>query len=127
MTNSFSCFGDAKLFVCIGTNMAEAHPVAATFLKNAVRKGAEVIVIDPRRHILCDHASIFAQIKVGTDGAFLNGLMYILLTEDLYDKKLVEAHTEGFDHLREIVLQYPVERAARICGVSPDLIREIAR
>ena len=107
--------------------MAEAHPVAATFLKNAVRKGAEVIVVDPRRHALCDYASIFAQIKVGTDVAFLNGLMNVLLKEDLFDKGFVEEHTEGFGQLREVIETYPVERAAQICGVSADLMRQIAR
>jgi formate dehydrogenase major subunit len=127
MTNSFSCFSDAKLFMCIGTNMAEAHPVAATFLKNAVRKGAELIVVDPRRHILCDHANLFAQIKVGTDVAFLNGLMNVLLTEDLYDKRFVEENTEGFEELRAVVLKYPVEKSAAVSGVTADLMRQIAR
>ena len=107
--------------------MAEAHPVAATFLKNAVRKGAEVIVVDPRRHALCDYASIFAQIKVGTDVAFLNGLMNVLLKEDLFDKGFVEEHTEGFGQSREVIETYPVERAAQICGVSANLMRQIAR
>ena len=127
MTNSFGEFGDAKLFFCIGTNMTEAHPVAATFVKNAVRKGAELIVVDPRRQALCDHASLFAQIKVGTDIAFLNGLMHVLLAEELYDSKFVTEHTEHFEELRDMVMRHSVEESAAICGVDPELMRKIAR
>ena len=89
MTNSFGEFEKAKMFLCIGTNMTEAHPVASTFLKNAVEKGARLIVVDPRRQPLAEFADLFAQIRVGSDIAFLNGLMHVLITEDLYDKQFV--------------------------------------
>jgi formate dehydrogenase major subunit len=128
MTNSFDEFERARMFLCIGTNITEAHPVAATFVKNAVRQNdAEVIVVDPRRHALCEHASLFAQIRPGSDVAFLNGLMHVLLTEELYDKTFVDEHTENFDELRKMVMQYPPERAAEISGVEAELIRRIAR
>jgi len=127
MTNSFGEFPEVKLFLCIGTNMTEAHPVAATFVKNAVRRGSQLIVVDPRRHALCEHATMFAQIRVGSDIAFLNGMAHVLLTENLYDREYVEARCEGFDELRETVLRYPPERAAEITGVDADLIRAIAR
>ena len=65
MTNSFREYKKAKLLFCIGTNMTEAHPVASYFTKQAVKNGATLIVADPRRHALADHAHIFAQIKVG--------------------------------------------------------------
>jgi formate dehydrogenase major subunit len=63
MTNSFGEFDKAKGFLVIGSNMTEAHPVAATFLKNAVLNGAKLIVIDPRRHRLCDFADLHLSLK----------------------------------------------------------------
>jgi formate dehydrogenase major subunit len=127
MTNSFGEFKDAKMFLVIGSNMTEAHPVAATFLKNAVMNGAELILVDPRKHALADFATIHAPIKVGSDIAFLNGLMYVLLEENLYDKAFVENSCKGFDEMKPMIMQYPPERAAEISGVSADLIRTIAR
>jgi len=127
MTNSFGEFSRAKMFLCIGTNMIEAHPVAATFLKNAVANGAELIVVDPRKHKLVDQANIFAQIKVGSDIAFINGLMNVLIAEDLYDKEFVTKYCENFEAVETEVKNYPPEKAAEICGVTADLIRQIAR
>ena len=104
MTNSFAEFSKAKMFFCIGTNMTEAHPVAATFLKNAVENGAKLIVVDPRRQPLVDHADIFAQIKVGSDIAFLNGIMRVLIEENLYDKEFVSQNCVGFDEFKAAIL-----------------------
>ena len=95
MTNSFADFAKAKAFFVIGSNMTEAHPVAATFLKNAVQKGAYLIVADPRRTKLADFADIYVPIKVGSDVAFLNGLMHVLITEKLYDEKYVQIAAPG--------------------------------
>jgi len=127
MTNSFGELADAKMFLCIGTNMTEAHPVASTFLKNALRKGAKLIVVDPRKTALADRADIHCQIRVGTDIAFLNGLMNVLITEDLYDKDFVQNNCENFEVFKAKILEYPVERAARISGVDAETIREVAR
>jgi formate dehydrogenase major subunit len=127
MTNSFGEFEKARMFLCIGTNMTEAHPVAATFLKNAVEKGARLIVVDPRRQPLAEFSDLFAQIRVGSDIAFLNGLMNVLITEDLYDKAFVEENCTGFEELKNHILaNYPVEKAAQISGVSAGKIRDIA-
>lgn len=127
MTNSFKEFKHAKMFFVIGSNMTEAHPVAATFLKNAVRKGAKLILVDPRKQKLAQFADIHVPIRVGSDIAFLNSLMYVLITEDLYDKNFVANHTEGFDELKKTVMAYPPEKAAEICGVSSDMIVKTAR
>ncbi len=115
------------MILVIGSNMTEAHPVAATFVKDAVLAGAQLMVIDPRRTELVDFASLHAQIKVGSDVAFLNGVMNVLITEDLYDKAYVESCTMGFEELKKTVLQYPPERAAEISGVGADIIRDMAR
>lgn len=127
MTNSFGEFANAKMFFCIGTNMTEAHPVASTFLKNAVRNGAKLIVADPRKQPLVDFADIHCQIRVGSDIAFLNGIMNVLITENLYDKKFVDQKCDNFEAFKAKILEYPPERAAEISGVSVEQIREVAR
>ena len=127
MTNSFADFAKAKQFFVIGSNMTEAHPVAASFLKQARMRGAGLIVVDPRKTDLAEMADIHAPIKVGSDVAFINGLMHVLITEDLYDKAYVGSCTIGFEELKAKVMEYPPERAAEISGVSADTIRKIAR
>ncbi len=115
------------MFLVIGSNMTEAHPVAATFLKNAVMKGAELVLVDPRKQKLADFAAIHAPIKVGSDIAFLNSLMNVLIEEDLYDKEFVQTRCKGFDELKEKVKKYTPEYTADIAGVSAELIRQTAR
>ena len=126
MTNSFAEFEKTKLFFLTGTNMTEAHPVASYLVKRAVKNGAKLIVADPRKHALAKKADIFAQIKVGSDVAFLNGIMNVLITEDLYDKDYVAANCTEFEELRKKVLEYPPERASEISGVSVQIIKDIA-
>ncbi len=127
MTNSFADFAKAKMFFVIGSNMTEAHPVASTFLKNAVRNGAKLIVSDPRRTKLTEFADVHVPIKVGSDVAYLNGLMHVLITENLYDQKYVESWCTGFEALKDKVMEYPPERAAAIAGISVEMLIDVAR
>jgi len=127
MTNSFADFMKAKMIIIVGSNMTEAHPVAATFVKDAVLNGAELIVIDPRRTDLVDFAKMHIQLKVGSDVALINGLMNVLIAEKLYDKKYVDSCTTGFEELKKKAMEYPPERAAEISGIPADTIRELAR
>ena len=115
------------MILIIGSNMTEAHPVASTFVKDAVLGGAQLIVVDPRRTDLVDFAKLHVQIKVGSDVALINGVMNVLISEKLYDKKYVESCTTGFEELKKKVIDYPPERAAEISGVSADTIRDLAR
>ena len=115
------------MFLVIGSNMTEAHPVAATFLKNAVQNGAKLIVVDPRATALTDFAETHLQLKVGSDIALLNGLMHVLISEGLYDEKYVNSCTVGFEELKAKVMEYPPERAAEISGVPAEEIRKTAR
>jgi formate dehydrogenase major subunit len=127
MTNSFADFAKAKMLLVIGSNMTEAHPVAGAMVKRAVLNGAELYVVDPRRTELAEIATQHLPLKVGSDIALLNGLMYVLITEDLYDKNYVNSCCAGFDELKIKVMEYPPERAAEICGLDADLIRRVAR
>jgi len=109
------------------TYMTEAHPVASTFLKNAVENGSRLIVVDPRRQALAEFADIFAQIKVGSDIAILNGIMHVLIKEELYDKEFVEQNCSGFeDFKKHIIKNYSPKKASEISGVSVEKIRAIA-
>jgi formate dehydrogenase major subunit len=127
MTNSFSEFSRARMFLVIGSNMTEAHPVAATFVKNAVLSGAKLIVVDPRRHRLVDFADMHLPLKVGSDIALLNAIMHVLIEEDLYDRAFVAEHTTGFEQLKKTVQAYPPEKAAPVCGIDADTIRKVSR
>jgi len=127
MTNSFADYAKAKMIILVGTNISEAHPVASTFVKDAVLAGAKLIVIDPRRTDMVDFADTFIQLKVGSDVALINALMNVLITENLYDKKYVDSCTEGFEELKKKVMEYTPEKAAKISGIPADTIRELAR
>jgi formate dehydrogenase major subunit len=127
MTNSFADFPRAKMFFVTGSNTTEAHPVAATYIKQAVQSGARLIVADPRFNGIAEHAHVYLPIKVGSDVAFINGLMHVLITEDLYDKEYVANCTTGFDEMKAKVMEYPPERVADIAGIPADTIREVAR
>ncbi|MBN2402964.1 MAG: formate dehydrogenase subunit alpha [Spirochaetes bacterium] len=125
-TNSISEYKDARMFFCIGTNMTEAHPVASYYVKQAKLNGAKLIVADPRYHELAKMSDIFAQIKVGSDVAFLNGIMNVLIKENLYNRKYIEENCTGFEDLKKAVINYPPEKAAEISGVSAETIIRIA-
>jgi formate dehydrogenase major subunit len=127
MTNSFADFAKAKMFFVIGSNMTEAHPVAASFLKNAVQNGARLIVSDPRRTKLAEIADVHVPIKVGSDVAYLNGLMHVLITENLYDREYVERCCTGFEALKAKVMEYPPARVAPIAGISEAMLIDVAR
>ena len=127
MTNSIKDFAKAKLIFVIGSNMTEARPVIATYVKTAVMKGAKLIVADPRRTKLAELADMFLPIKVGSDIAFLNGLMNVLVTEELYDKNYVNTCCAGFEEMKQKVLDYPPEKVAEICGIPAETLRETAR
>ena len=101
--------------------------MAATFFKNAAKRGAKLIVIDPRGSALARHASHFLQFKPGTDVALLNALMHVIVEEELYDRQYVSAHTEGFEQLRSHLKDYAPEEMGPVCGIEPDALREVAR
>jgi formate dehydrogenase major subunit len=123
-------YGDiinADVALLAGTNTTANHPVASSFFKQARRRGTKLIVVDPRRERIADHADIFCQIKPGTDVAFYNGVMHEIIARGLVDREFINARTTNYGELAKLVKQYPPERAAQICGVSADVIREVGR
>ena len=118
---------NSDLIVVIGADPTGNHPVAATFIKNAAAKGTELVVIDPRRKNLANYAAHYLQFKAGSDVALLNALLNVIVTEELYDRQYVEAHTEGFNEIARHVKAFPPEKMEGICGIDADTLRTVAR
>jgi formate dehydrogenase major subunit/formate dehydrogenase alpha subunit len=127
MTNSIDEIRDADLLFVIGSNTTEAHPIIAMEMKRAMRKGAMLIVGDPRRIWLARHADIHMQLKPGTDVWLLNAMANVIITEDLVDHDFIQKHTEGFEAVVAGVESYTPERAEVVTGVPAALIRRAAR
>ncbi len=127
MTNSISELVDAEVIFIIGSNPTEAHPVIGAQIRQARNRGAKLIVIDPRVIDLAEEAEIHLRIKPGTNVAFLNGLMNVIIEKGLLDKEYVENKTEGFEELKETVKDYTPESVAEICGINPDDLERVAR
>jgi formate dehydrogenase major subunit len=125
----FTAAEDAECIVVIGARPTENHPVAATYLKQAAKRGAKLVVIDPRGHSsgLGRYASHMLQFKPGTDVALLNAMLHTIVEEELYDLQYVQANTEGFEDLKERIKGFPPEKMAEVCGIPADTIREVAR
>ncbi|WP_233839024.1 formate dehydrogenase subunit alpha [Paraburkholderia sp. ZP32-5] len=118
---------DAEVILVIGANPTVNHPVAATYIKNAARRNAKLIVIDPRRQSLSRHAYRHLAFKPGSDVALLNAMLYTIITEGLTDDQYIAEHTEGYDELKERIQAFAPEKMEPICGVSAESIREVAR
>jgi len=127
VTAPFMAAKDAEVIIVIGANPTENHPVAATFFKNAVKRGATLIVMDPRGQTLKRHATHMLQFSPGRDVALLSAMLHVIISEGLHDKQYVQAHTEDFAALAENVKDFPPEKMAPICGVDADTIRLVAR
>jgi len=117
----------AEVVILIGANPAVNHPVAATWIKNAVRQGTKLVVCDPRRSDLSRIAHRFLQFKPDTDVALLNAMMNVIVTEGLVDKDFIAGRTVGYDELAANVADYSPEAMAPICGIEAATIREVAR
>jgi len=117
----------SAVVILIGANPTVNHPVAATFLKNAMRNGTKLIVMDPRRSELARTAYRYLQFKPDTDVALLNAMMHVIIEENLVDAQFIADRTLGYDALVKNVQGYSPELMAPICGVSAETIREVAR
>lgn len=117
----------AEVIVLIGANPTVNHPVAATWIKNAVKNGAKLILLDPRRSELARHAHRSLQFKPDTDVALLNAMMHVIVSEQLVDPGFIAGRTVGYAELEANVAGYSPEAMAPICGIDADTIREVAR
>jgi formate dehydrogenase major subunit len=127
VTDTFGDIENADVALLTGTNTTTNHPVAATFFKQAARRGTTLIVVDPRHSPIAQFAGPFCcYIKPGTDVAFYNALMQVMVERDLINHRFIEERTENFAALKAIVERYTPERAAPICGIDAEKLRQIA-
>src|ERR1700735_4422176 len=123
----FAAAADAEVIWVIGANPTVNHPVAATFIKNATKRGAKLIVMDPRRQTLSRHATKHLQFNPGSDVAMLNAMINTIITEGLTDQQYIAGYTEGYDDLKAKIVEFTPERMSPICGIPAETLREVAR
>jgi predicted molibdopterin-dependent oxidoreductase YjgC len=128
MTNDFESIKSADTILIIGSNTTENHPVIGSFIKEQKRKGkCTLIVCDPRKIEMAKYADVYIRQKSGSDVALLNGLMHVIIRENLHAAEFVEKNVNNFDKLRETVARYTPEYVSGITGVAPELIEDAAR
>lgn len=127
MTNSINEIPNAQVMFVIGSNTTEAHPVIGTKMKQALARGAKLIVVDPRRIELAEDAHIWMRIRPGTDIALINGIMNIILTKGWEDKNFIEERTEGYEQFKENLKKFAPEVVSKITGVPLEQMVEAAR
>jgi formate dehydrogenase major subunit len=128
VSNPVADVAQAKFILLIGANPVVNHPVAATFIKNAVdRHGAQLCIADPRSNALARRARWHLAFKPGTDVALLNALLHVVIDEGLVDAAFIAARVAGYDALEASVAEATPERMSEICGVAPETLREVAR
>ena len=127
MTNSIGEIRDADFLFVIGSNTSEAHPIIAMEMKRAVRRGATLVVADPRAIWMTSIAAKHLQIAPGSDVWLLNAMAHVIVAEGLTDPEFIERHTENWEAVREAVLRYTPEEAERVTGVPAEDIRWTAR
>lgn len=127
MTNSIREIRDADFLFVIGSNTSEAHPIIAMEMKRAVRRGAKMVVADPRSIWMTTIAERHLKLKPGTDVWLLNAMAHVIINEGLTDEDFINSNTEGFEAVKARVQAYSPEEAEKICGVAADDIRKTAR
>jgi predicted molibdopterin-dependent oxidoreductase YjgC len=127
MTNSIHEIRDGDCLFITGSNTAESHPVLSYEMVRAAQKGAHIIVVDPRHIPMVDHATLFLQIKPGTDIYIFLAIMHVIIREGWADEAFIAERTEGYAAFEEIVQQYTPEHAALKSGVPVEKIEEAAR
>ena len=110
----------------LGANTTESHPVFGAAIKRALKRGATLIVADPRKIELAARADVHLQMLPGTDVALLNAMLNHVIAMGLEDREFLAARTRGFDEVRAAVAPYTPEMAETVTGVPAALIRRAA-
>ncbi|SHI88713.1 formate dehydrogenase subunit alpha [Parasporobacterium paucivorans] len=127
MTNSIADIMEApEVIFLIGSNTTEAHPVIGIQIRQAVLRGAKLIVADPRAIDLMDYTYMHMQIRPGTNVAFANGIMNVIISNGLEDQDYIAGRTEGYEELKDLVKEYTPEKVAQICGIDKEMLIEAA-
>ena len=127
VTATFNEIENSDVAIVIGANPVENHPVAATYFKQFTKNGGKLIVMDPRGQGLKRHASHMLQFRPGADVSMLNAIMHVIVEEELYDQQYIDAYTENWEAEKEHLKAFTPEAMEPICGIAPDVIRDVAR
>jgi formate dehydrogenase major subunit len=127
VSNQVADVQHADVIFIIGANPTVNHPVAATFMKNAIERGARLILADPRRTELARMATHVLQFRADTDVALLNAMMHVIIEEGLTDARFIADRTTGFEEVKRVVQAYSPEAVEALCGVPAAEIRAAAR
>ncbi len=127
VTATVSEVKNADVAIIIGARPTQNHPVAATFIKNEVKRGLKLIIMDPREQDLSRIASKHLKFKPGTDVALLNGMLNVIIEEGLVDRQYIEKYTEGYIELKKHIKDFSPEEMSIVCGIPADEIRNTAR
>ncbi len=123
---SYQDFDYTDLFLVIGANMADCHPILYLRMMDRVKAGAKLIVIDPRRTLTAEKADLYLQIRSGTDLALLNGILYLLMENGHTDPAFIAKFTKGWDAMPSFLADYTPDKVAAITGISADSLRKTA-
>ena len=123
----FTATEDSDCAIVIGARPTTNHPVAATYIKQAAKKGTKVIIMDPRKNDMSRHAWEHLEFKPGMDVAMLNALIYTIIEEELYDKQYVQSMTNGFEELKKSIEGFSPEEMSKKCGIDASTLRKVAR
>ncbi|MDS0241445.1 MULTISPECIES: formate dehydrogenase subunit alpha [unclassified Haloferax] len=127
MTNRINeDIGEADAYLISGSNTTESHPVLATRIKQNVRDGADLVVFDPRKIGIAEHADQYTRTTPGYDVAWLNGLIRYLIEHDLHDEAFIERNTNGFEAVKQKVQAFTPEKVEELAGVSPAELQSAA-
>jgi formate dehydrogenase major subunit len=123
MTNDLAEFAtDTDVFLLIGTNTSECHPIIAMQIVRGLERGAKLIVIDIKKTDMAKKADIFLQIPVGYNIRLINSMINYIIQNDLYDKDFVENYTDGFEWLKETVKDFTFDKVEKDTGISKELL-----
>ena len=127
VTAPFTAAKDAECIIVIGARPEQNHPVAASYLKQAVKNGSKLIIMDPRKQNLSRYATHHLQFNPGQDLSLLNAMIYTIIEEGLIDEDYVKNNTEGFELLEKEIKSFNPQIMEKICGINSEIIREVAR
>ncbi len=128
MTNTIADIETADVILITGSNTSENHPVLSSFVKRAVKfNDAKLIVVDPRRIKMTEFAEHWLRPNLGTDVAWINGMLHVIINEGLHDQEFIDSRTEEFDALKKVVEKYTPEFVEGITGIPSESLIEAAK
>ena len=129
MTNPiYDITHDVDCILLVGSNPEEAHPVVGMQIRKAVKFGkTRLIVVDPRDIGVTQFADVHLKLRPGTNVAFANGMMNVIINEGLQDQDFIDNYTEDYDKIKELVKDYTPEKVGEICHIDPEMLIEAAR